>query len=111
MANVSLSTIIFLIFMVLLLIGATFTTARWVRYQRLGIRPPRLLIRDTALLLGLAIPLAAIAAVRVLGWTQFVSGPDGPYWWWLIATGGLPIVGLAIYDYYELFVVERNEGE
>jgi O-antigen/teichoic acid export membrane protein len=105
--NELLSVIIFGVFLLLLVMGATSTLVRYIRYRREKIEPPVLLKRDVALLVGLALPFLLISAVRALGLTSVVTGEDGPQLWWLIATGPPGIIAIAVFVYYELFVIER----
>lgn len=103
-----ISAAIFVVFLLLLLIGVVSTAMRYVRYHRRRINPPLLLKRDVALLVGLAVPFVLIAAVRAFSLQPLVS-PDGqPHLWYLLVTGIPPIAGLAVYCWYELFVIERK---
>lgn len=104
--NGILSAVIFGLFLLLLLIGTASTYVRWLRYRRLRIPAPVLLKRDAILLGGLAIPFLLISAVRVIG-ISTVSGENGPELWWLLVTGIPAVLAIAVYVFYELFVIEK----
>ena len=101
------SLAIFLIFVLLLVTGAVSTGVRFMSYRRLDAKPPLLLGRDVALLVGLSIPFVLIAFVRAIGLTGAVAGDAGPELWWLLLTGIPPILALSVYCYFELWVIER----
>ena len=108
MVNEVLSAAILFTFTILVLVGATTTTRRALRYRRLKIEAPVLLGRDRDLFLGLAIPFAIIAAVRAFELQWLVLDPSGaPHLWYLLLTGIPPIYALARYDWFELFVIEK----
>lgn len=99
--------LIFVVFLSLLIVGATSTLVRQIRYYRHHEKPPVLLARDRDLLLGLAIPFVVIGAVRAFGLTDLVAPHGEARTWYLLVTGLPPIYALARYCYYELFVIER----
>lgn len=111
MLNEVISAAILLTFVGLLLIAVISTGGRWIRYHRTGFRRPRLLNRDVVLVIGLAIPFVLILAVRAFDLLPFVTGEDGPHLWWLLMTGIPPIIAIAVYDYYELAVIERDQQD
>ncbi len=96
----------------LLLYGSLFLTAllstlsRAVRYQRMNWRAPRLLLRDIALLGGHGASILIALLIRYLGFPDDLITGATP---WLLE--GLiltpAIVGIGVYVYYELFVIER----
>ena len=102
-----ISAVIFAVFVLLLLVGMSSTAVRYLRYRRRSIRPPVLLKRDVALLGGLAVPFVIIAAVRAFALQPFVTAEGDPHIWYLLVTGIPPIIGLAIYCWYELVIIER----
>lgn len=106
-----LSSLILLVFTGLLLVGAISTGSRWIRYRKTGFRRPRLLNRDVVLVTGLSIPFVLIAASRAFGLQPLVAGEDGPHLWWLLLTGIPPIIAIAVYDYFELRVIERDQQD
>lgn len=99
---------IFIVFTVLLLVGAISTASRWLRYHRFRMRAPVLLSRDRDLLIGLAIPFLIIAAVRAFGLREYTLAADGdPHLWYLLLTGLPPIYAMARFVFFELFVIEK----
>lgn len=92
-------------FFVLLFIGAATTAGRAIYYRVQRLRRPRLLTRDVVFLGGFAISFGLILVVRLTG--IGVSLKDNVLW--AIATD-LPGVGaLAVYVWYEIFVIERRD--
>jgi hypothetical protein len=80
---------------------ATLGRAYW-RISR-GYKIPRLMARDLALMGGLAWPFCLILAVRTLPEAERVM-LIGSLEWALI-TSVPPIIGIAVWDYFELFVI------
>lgn len=100
---------IFVAFLVLLIVGATSTVMRSIRYRQRGLPQPVLLGRDRDLLLGLAVPFLAIGFVRLLGLRDVVTDEAGrAALWWVLATGLPPVYAVARYCWFELFVIERT---
>ena len=85
----------------LLAVGVLSTSIRVARLKRFGRKPPRLLARDLVLLAGHALALAAVLVPRALGDLDTVD--TNPLWWVLV--GGAPIAAIAVYVYYELWVI------
>lgn len=100
-----LGIILFIAYTALLVVGASTTAARLVRFRRAGLPPPRLLGRDLVLVGGHAISLLFITGARVLVASNVISGNlAGQPWWWVV-TSGPPLVAIATYVYFELFVI------
>lgn len=84
---------------VLLLLASTATTARrWMRFRRHRERPPRLLFRDFILLISHALPLVLIMVMRATIGLLAI----GDAWIALVIP---PLIGIAIYLFYEIFVI------
>jgi hypothetical protein len=98
-----ISLVAFGLFTGLLVLGASLTMLRAVRYHVAQVAPPRLLGRDRDLLAGLAFPFVLILAARALGLQATLATQA----WWLLLTSIPPIYGLARYVYFELWVIER----
>lgn len=85
-----------------LAIASVSLLTRLIRYIRAGWRVPKLLWRDVLLIVGLAIPFGGgLVLGRVLG----IDLADNPMW--VIPTGALAAVGIWVFVYNELFVIER----
>lgn len=85
-----------------LVIAAASLIVRVARYVRAGWRIPRLLWRDVVLIVGLAIPFGGgLVLGRVFG----IPLGDSPLW--VIPTGALAVLGIWVFVYNELFVIER----
>ncbi len=93
----------------LLFIGLTSTISRYLRYRMTNTPIPRLLRRDLVLLATHAVPYIIILTLRVMDKVHFDFGGGGinsiPEVWVLLFTPG--IVGVAVYVYFELFVIEK----
>lgn len=94
----------FLAFWALLFIGAGSTVARVAYYRAHGFRRPRLLTRDAALVIGFALSFGLILLARAL---DLQGLRDNVLW--AIATDAPAITAVAVYVYYELFVIERGD--
>jgi heme/copper-type cytochrome/quinol oxidase subunit 2 len=107
--NEIVSAAIFVVFVVLLVWGATSTGLRSMRYARRHRPQPVLLKRDRDLLLGLAVPFVLIAAVRAFGlqWLVNDSSTGSSHIWWQLITGLPPIYALARYCWFEQRIIER----
>ena len=91
-------------FFVLTVLGAASTVARAGRWAKEGIPPPVLLIRDSFLMVGLAFPFVVIMAARVFQIPREVTQTVP----WVLMTSGPAIVALAVYVYFEFFVIGRG---
>lgn len=102
-----------LVFTILLVIAVLTTGSRWLRYHRTGFRRPRLLNRDVVLVIGLAVPFVLILLNRAFDWQAYVINKQTghPELWWLLLTGLPAIVALAVYDWFELAVIERDQED
>ena len=106
----AVSTTVFVLFVLLLLVGASTTVRRAIAYNRRGRPMPVLLPRDRDLLLGLTIPFATISCVRVFNLTPLVIDGNGDaHVWYVLLTGAPALYALARYCYFELFVIEHVE--
>lgn len=106
--NELVSAAIFVVFVGLLVWGATSTSMRSLRYARRNLRQPILLKRDRDLLLGLAVPFVIIGAVRAFGLQELILDENGQVrLWYLLVTGLPPIYALSRYVYFEHRVIER----
>lgn len=109
MMNAFANAAIFIIFTTLLVVGAISTLLRSLHYRRRRLPQPVLLPRDRDLLIGLALPFVAIAAVRVFGAQGAITDGDGVnQLWWVLVTGLPPIYALGRYCWFELRVIERR---
>lgn len=97
--------LILAVFLGLLLVSTLSTAARGIRYRRASHPLPRLWGRDIALIGGLTIPFVLIFAARAFSFAPSVAGQL----WWSLITGIPPIVGIAVYAYFELFVIEAQK--
>lgn len=97
----------FVIFTVFLLVGALSTLTRAIRYAHAGQAWPRLLIRDLVLVGGLGLVFAMILGVRALGVGPSLAG-NVP---WAVFTGGIAVVSVATYCYFELFIIEKGDRD
>ena len=109
--NHTVSALILIVFTGLLLVAVISTGSRWLRYQHTKFRRPRLLNRDVVMVVGLAVPFVVILSVRALGLQSAITGEDGPHLWYLLVTGIPPIIAIAVYDYFELRVIERDQQD
>jgi hypothetical protein len=91
-------------FIVLLVVGAGATITRGVSYLRAHEPMPKLLLRDIFSRTGLALPLTLVFAVRFLRPFIDLTGLGQQPWYILLTT--LPaLIGVAVYAYFELFVL------
>lgn len=97
----------FVLFTVLLFIGAISTLVRAVRYSHAGQTWPRLLVRDLLMVGGLGLVFAMILGVRALGLGGSLVG-NVP---WAVFTGGIAVTAVAVYCYFEIFVIERGDRD
>ena len=98
------NNIILIAFVVGMALGAVFTTIRYLRYRFDGVDAPELLVRDVFARVTLTLPFLAILIFRVLE----INPVDE--WWgaaWYIGSGALAVVGVWMYVFYELFIIER----
>jgi hypothetical protein len=98
------NSVILIAFVTGMAVGALFTTIRYFRYRLYGLEAPELLVRDVVARVTLTLPFLAILIFRVLG----VNPIDE--WWgpaWYIGSGVLAVLGVWMYVYYELFIIER----
>ena len=110
MTSDQLTALVFIVFVGLLIVGASATLRRSIEYARRGIDQPILLPRDRDMLLGLTVPFGAITAVRLFELRSWVSDAAGdPYWWWILITGLPPIYAIGRYVWFELRVIERQD--
>jgi hypothetical protein len=98
------NAVAFVLFTVLLLIGAGSTIARGLRYKRAGARLPVLWARDRDLVAGLALPFVLIFGARTLGFAPSVAGQL----WWTLLTAVPAVYGVGRYVWFELFVIEKH---
>lgn len=106
---IAATQILFLIvFTLAILGGAITTTARLIRYLRLGESPPVILWRDVIARNSLAIPFLAIFAVRAARAMGYDVAWIVESIWWVLATSIPPTIGALIYVYFELYVIERG---
>ncbi len=98
-----------LVYSALLLLGVLSTLTRWRQMRGAGMTIPRLLRRDVIVIGGHALPLLLLMAGRVADLYEFdFSGNainTSPMGWLLIAVPA--ICAVAVYDYYEWFVIGR----
>jgi hypothetical protein len=99
------NTIIFVLFLALLVAGAVTTLIRKVALDLKRFPAPRLLPRDVALLTLLSVSFLLISMSRVFGWSPYVVGQV----WWSLVTGIPAILAVAVYLYFELFVIGQPE--
>lgn len=99
-----LNTVILLLFTGGLLASNVIIARRFNDYFKEGIQPPLLAYRDLGLLAGLAFPFLLIFIIRAAGLTPMVAGTI----WWTLVTGIPPIVGVAQFLYFELFIIEKG---
>lgn len=92
-------------FTFLLVIGFLTTLIRRFGLILKRIPAPRLLPRDLTLLGTLSWPFALILLVRAEELTRVVVGQL----WWVLLTGIPPVFGVAVYVYYEIFVIGQPE--
>lgn len=98
-------TVAFLAFITLLLVGFLTTTARVAFYRVMRHALPRLLKRDIAVIGGLAASFGTILLVRALG-----IGPTlRENWLYAVLTDIPAISAVAVYVYFEVFVIERGK--
>lgn len=93
----------FFLFTLLLVVNAGILARRILRYRKMEVHLPVLLWRDAALMFGLAVPFTGILFVRFSGFAPAVSNQ----WWWVIPTSALAVIGVAVFTYFEMFVIER----
>ena len=99
-----LNLLYFVVFTIGLALGAFLTILRLIRYWIRDEDAPRLLLRDVIARVTLALPFGGILLIRALGLNPI------DHWWgvlWFVASGALAVVGVWIYVYYEVFVIER----
>lgn len=99
----AISLVAFVVFTVLLAIGAVSTLVRAVRYAHAGQTWPRLLIRDLILIGGLGLDFALILGVRFSGISLRGNVP------WVVVTSLLAIVSIGTYVWFELRIIERGD--
>lgn len=99
----AVNTIILVVFTALLVVGASTTLIRRFGLAMKRLPSPRLLPRDITLMLGLAWPFVLIFAGRVGEWSIRDTLA------WSLITGIPPIIGVATYVYYEIFVIGQPE--
>lgn len=97
----TLAIVLTAVYTALLLVGFSSTLARAYQFRRRSIRAPRLLLRDIILVGGHAVSLVAVLGARASG--SLASASASPMWWLL--AGGAPVFAIAVYVYYELFVI------
>lgn len=90
-------------FVMLLAIGFSTTLARVIQLRRRRVALPRLLIRDVILLAGFSFTVLSILIIRAAGITNL-----GEELWWVLLTSLPPLIALAVYDYFELWVIGRQ---
>lgn len=89
---------------ILTVLGAASTVGRAGRWAKEGIPPPVLLIRDSFLMVGLAFPFVVIMAARVFAVPREVTQTVP----WVLMTSGPAVAALAVYVYFEFFVIGKG---
>lgn len=103
-----INRISFVAFWLLLFVGALSTIARVAYYRVHGFRRPRLLVRDALVIGGFAVSFGLILLVRVLRDAGHDVTPLSTALWWALVTS-IPAIGaVAVYVWFELFVIERG---
>lgn len=107
MTDASLADVIhnlaFGVFWLLLFTGAVSTIGRVVYYRRHGFERPRLLVRDSIMILGFSLSFGLVLFSRAAGLsTYLIQFPA-----WAVLTDVPAIVAVLAYVYFELFVIER----
>ena len=96
--------VVLLLFLSLLVLGAGATVLRGFHYLAVHEPMPKLLVRDMISRTGLAVPLTLLFGVRFLMPFISIQGlAQNPVW--VLGTTVPAIVGVAVYAYYELFVL------
>lgn len=94
----------FALFTILLMVGALSTLTRAIRYTHAGQTWPRLLKRDLILVGGLGLVFGMMLGGRALGLAAILAN-NVP---WAVLTGAIAIYSVAVYSYFELFIVEAG---
>lgn len=96
--------VVFSLFVILLVLSAASVTVRIGRMTIRRERPPVLLWRDAVTFSGMSSTILIIAIARVLELpTLYTRTPI-----WIIGTSLPALVGLAVFLYYEWFVIGRD---
>lgn len=98
-------------FFALLFVGAGSTLARVAYYRVWNFHRPRLLTRDLFLVGGFALSFGAILVVRALRAIGFDTAGLASNVWWSLGTALPALVGMAVYVYFEIWVIERGHDE
>lgn len=92
------------LFTALSLVGAASTVARAGRWARDNVPPPKLLVRDAILMVGLSFPFVAILTARVFQIPPEITRTVP----WVVLTSGPALFGVGTYVYFEFFVIGKT---
>ncbi len=95
--------IVFVTFVVLLVVITGWTSVRWLRYRRAHLPVPLLLKRDVIFWAGLSVPIGSLFLARFLGWTGLAYNLG-----WLLVTTVPFFVGMGVFAYLEVFIIDRQ---
>lgn len=93
------------LFTLLSVVGAASTVARAGRWARDNVPPPKLLIRDAILMVGLSFPFMAILTARVFQIPPEITRTVP----WVVLTSGPALFGVGTYVYFEFFVIGQTQ--
>ena len=101
---------LFLLFATGLWFGAMRTLFRIYRYRRMGWKYPELIWRDITVQGGFAVTVALLTIARLLvalGVSQAFRGQL----WWIVLTMVPALIAVWVYAYYEVFRLDKINGE
>lgn len=98
-------------FFVLLAVGVLSTLSRVAYYRAHGFRRPRLLVRDAWMIGGFTVSFGLILLIRVLRAFGLDTSGLAANPWWAVGSALPAITAVAVYAYFELFVIERGRDE
>lgn len=105
------NSITFAAFFVLLAVGTVSTAARVAYYRVHNEERPRLLIRDLLMIGGFSLSFGAILLVRVLRALGLDVTGLSTNVWWAIGSALPAVIAVAVYAWFELFVIERGQDQ
>lgn len=101
------STVVLVVFVVAVVIGAIRTYVRAISYTSKGLPIELILKRDLMFMTGVTIPIVLIFYARASGQSDRLMFE----WWYNFATSIPFLFAFLVYAYYEMFVIDRREVE
>lgn len=95
-------------FWVFLFVGAISTFARIGYYRAHGYRRPKLLVRDVVVIGGFALSFGLVLVARAASAAGYDTSGLTDNLLWTLATGIPALAAVAVYAYFEIFIIERG---